>query len=444
MPSEIYLLKVGMTMTEGTVDEWYVEDGAWVSEGDDLYRLETEKVNMDVPAESDGVVKHLVPAGTECEPGDVVGWLYAHDEEIPAELPSGIKKNDIEVAEETEPDPADETKTSTFTGTTQSETRIKASPAARRLARERGVSLVGIEGSGPGGRITEKDVPEVAADRQRVAASPAARKLAAELDVELASIQGSGPRGRVVKEDVEAAASKSEATPSSTESTQVPIRGIRKTIAERMSESIHSSAQLTMDMEVSMDEAIKLRQGLLEEWQDAGPRVSYTDLVIVAVAKSLLKHPRVNSTLIDDTILEHSAAHIGIAVALPEGLIVPVLKSANTKSLREISIEASELGAKARDGSLSLDEVNDGTFTVTSLGMYGVDSFTPILNAPQTGILGVGRIYDGTSWIDEQPKRAQKMRLSLTWDHRVIDGAPAAEFLGEVCSYLAAPYRLLV
>ncbi|MDE0422040.1 MAG: dihydrolipoamide acetyltransferase family protein [Gammaproteobacteria bacterium] len=398
MPSEIYLVKVGMTMEEGTVEEWYVADGDRVEPGEMLYRLETEKVNLDVDAETSGTVKHLADAGTTCKPGDVVGFIYADDETIPEVLPTPKPRPDITVANDTVADD-----------------KPKEPPAAKpRRA---------------GGRI---------------AASPVARKLAGELGVDLADVTGTGPRGRITKEDVQAAADAANAPAGPQAGTSTPLRGMRRTIAERMHGSLRDTAQLTMDMEVTMDDAVKLRRDLLAEWEGDGIRVTYTDLVLAAATKALGQHPAMNSALQDDALVRFEAVHIGLAVALDEGLIVPVIKDAQAKSLKEIATVSAELASRARDGKLTLDDVEGGTFTVTSLGMYGVDTFTPILNPPQAGILGVGRIYDGFSWEGDTAVKAAKMRLSLTWDHRVLDGAPAAEFLAAVRDFLESPYRLLV
>ena len=218
---------------------------------------------------------------------------------------------------------------------------------------------------------------------------------------------------------------------------------MRKTIAERMAASLRESAQLTMDMEVAMDEAVKLRRSLIAEWAD-DVRVTYTDLVLLAATKALGKHPRMNAALLDDAIARFDAVHIGVAVALDEGLIVPVIHNAQAKGLKAIATASADLAKRAREGALTVDDVEGGTFTVTSLGMFGVDGFTPILNPPQAGILGVGRIYEGVAWDGDTPVKAARMRLSLTWDHRVLDGAPAAEFLATVRDYLQAPYRLLL
>ncbi|MCY4011694.1 MAG: dihydrolipoamide acetyltransferase family protein [Gammaproteobacteria bacterium] len=399
MPAEIYLVKVGMTMHEGTVEEWYVPDGERVEAGALLYRLETEKVNLDVDAETTGIVKHLVAEGTTLEPGDVVGYIYADDETIPDVLPAARRKRDIVAQDDAAVTPKAETK------------------------------------------------PVPARSGKRVAASPVARKLASELGIDLATVTGTGPRGRITKEDVQQAGE--QAATSSTPAGEptgesIPLRGMRKTIAERMHASLRDSAQLTMDMEVAMDDAVKLRQGLIAEWESEGIRATYTDLVIVAAARALTRHPAMNAALVGDSISRFEHVHVGIAVALAEGLIVPVIKDAGDKPLKQVAVESAELAKRARDGALSLTDVEGGTFTVTSLGMYGVDTFTPILNTPEAGILGVGRIYDGLRWDDDTPRKTAMMRLSLTWDHRVLDGAPAAEFLATVRAYLEAPFRLLV
>ena len=271
-----------------------------------------------------------------------------------------------------------------------------------------------------------------------------------ELGIDLATITGTGPRGRITKEDVQqaserpAASAPADAVPASPAAAErIPLRGMRKTIAERMYASLRDTAQLTMDMEVAMDEAVKLRRALIDEWQTDGVRATYTDLVIVAAARALKRHPAMNAALDGDAIARFEHVHVGVAVALDEGLIVPVIKDAGTKPLKQIAVESAALAGRARDGKLDLADVEGGTFTVTSLGMYGVDTFTPILNAPQAGILGVGRIYEGLRWDGDVPRKAAMMRLSLTWDHRVLDGAPAAEFLATVREYLETPFRLL-
>jgi pyruvate dehydrogenase E2 component (dihydrolipoamide acetyltransferase) len=219
---------------------------------------------------------------------------------------------------------------------------------------------------------------------------------------------------------------------------------MRRTIAARMHESLATMAQLTMNMDVAMDDAVRLRNQLVAEWQDQGLRITYTDLVIRAAAKALERHPLMNSVFGSQEMILRGTINVGMAVAVSDGLLVPVIHDANRLGMRELVATTSRLAAAARDGGLSVDDVQGGTFTVTALGMYGVDSFTPIVNAPQVGILGVNRIRDEVGWNGDTPVKQQRMTLSLTWDHRALDGAPAAAFLGAVRDLLEAPYRLLV
>ena len=453
MATEIYLVKVGMSMTEGVVDEWYIADGDRVEVGELLYRLETEKVNLDVDAEAAGIVKHVVAEGVTMEPGDVVGYIFADGEEIPADLGSASGSTGATTEEAASPAASAAPQASPEAQPQATGGRVFASPAARRLAGELGIDYTSLQGSGPGGRIVEADVQAAASQPQAGGpSSPMARKLARELGVDLATVTGTGPGGRITKDDVEAAAkapAPAAAQPSTPvvavgESSTVPVRGMRKTIAARMHESLMTMAQLTMDMDVCMDDAIKLRGQLIDEWADLGVKPSFTDLVIRAAAKALEKHPMMNASWGEKEITLHGAVNVGMAVSLDDGLIVPVVPNANLISVKDIAQTSSRLAAAARDGSLGVDDLQGGTFTVSALGMMGVDSFTPIINAPQAGILGVNRIRDDVAWDGDRPVKTQMMRLSLTWDHRVLDGAPAAAFLGEIKDLLEAPYRLLI
>jgi pyruvate dehydrogenase E2 component (dihydrolipoamide acetyltransferase) len=447
MPKEIYLVKVGMTMTEGMVSEWYIPDGASVRKGEMLYALETEKVNLDVDAETDGTVIHQADVGVMMEPGDVVGYIYAAGEAIPEGGPKVTPK--VSSAIQSEQVRVEVSEPVALAGVAK--VSVKSSPAARRLARELDVDLSVVKGSGPGGRITSEDVKAAEVGSQGnitpvfVRASPLVKRLAGEKGLDLGLIKGSGPGGRIVEADLanqDALARTEISAPS--ENKTLPVKGIRKVVASRMHASLQNSAQLTMDMEVVMEECVKLREQLIKEWEAQAIRPTFTDLVLKAVAKALPKHPRMNSVFGEDEITLLGEFHIGIAVALEEGLVVPVIRDVQTLSLKEIAIESARLASRAREGTLGLDDYAGGTFTISSLGMYGVDSFTPILNEPQTGILGVNRIFEGFDWEEDKPVKVRKMNLSLTWDHRVLDGAPAAGFLAEVQALLASPYRLLV
>jgi pyruvate/2-oxoglutarate dehydrogenase complex dihydrolipoamide acyltransferase (E2) component len=219
---------------------------------------------------------------------------------------------------------------------------------------------------------------------------------------------------------------------------------MRGVIARRMHESLHEMAQLTIGMEVAMDAATDLRRHLVAEWETEGVKVTYTDLVNRAAVKALALHPVLNASVGDDAIALHPGVHLGLAVALTGGLVVPVVRYADGLDLRTLAAEAARLAAAARDGTLGLDDMAGSTFTVTSLGASGVDFFTPIINAPNVAILGIGRIHDGVAWDGDRPLRRQVMTLSLTFDHRAVDGAPAAAFLASVRDFLEQPYRLLI
>lgn len=466
MPREIYLVKVGMTMTEGMVSEWFIADGAPVKKGEMLYSLETEKVNLDVDAEMDGIVKHTATAGEMMAPGDVVGYIFAADEDIPADF-AGVG---VASASDNQEPPAAEKATNEVavkqsvsdSTTSMSGGRLRASPAARRLAGELGVVIGEVTGSGPGGRIVEADVRASSAGgsgasasvanhpgspQTIVQASPLAKRIAAERGIDLSTVRGSGPAGRILQADLDRPEATSagmrpgKSGPSA--GMTIPIKGMRKTIAQRMHQSLQETAQLSMDMAAVMDDAVRLRGQLIKEWEgEAKP--TYTDLVIKATAKALVRHPMMNSRFDGAEIALLDEVHMGLAVAVPDGLLVPVIRNAHLLSLKEISIESARLASAARAGTLGLDDFAGGTFTVSALGMYGVNSFTPIINQPQSGIIGINQLYDGVAWEGENPVKTTQMNLSLTWDHRVLDGAPAAEFLASVVEFLSEPYRLLL
>lgn len=442
MPTEVLLVKAGMTMREGAVAEWHIPDGGEVKAGQPLYRMETEKISLEVEAEASGIVRHAVAAGKGVAPGALIAYILAPGEPVPAGAGVPAARAD---------------------GVAVMPEEVAASPAARRLAKENGVALASIRGTGPGGRITEEDVRTAAAavaapalvkgaPSREVAASPLARQLATHLGIDISSVKGTGPNGRVTREDVEAAQrgpkpslpAQPAAVGTHHPGERIPLRGMRKVIAERMHGSLQDMAQITIGMTVAMDEAVRLRSQLVDEWSPLGIRLSYTDLVIKAVAKALRDHPLLNATVGDGEIELLEEINIGMAVAVTDGLLVPVIRGADRLGLREIAAESTRLADAAREEKLGIDEMAGGTFSVTALGMAGVDFFTPIVNPPNVAILGVGRIHDGTAWDGDRPVKRQEMTVSLTIDHRAIDGAPGAEFLGAVRDLLEAPYRLLV
>ncbi|MGB6896854.1 MAG: dihydrolipoamide acetyltransferase family protein, partial [Dehalococcoidia bacterium] len=279
-------------------------------------------------------------------------------------------------------------------------------------------------------------------------ASLPARRLAEEHGLDLASVQGTGPGGRIGKKDVERAlvakSAPTAAAPAPRPGETLPFRGMRRTVAERMHQSLQTMAQLTITTQADVTEAVRLREQLVEEWEPEGIRPTYTDFVLRAVAKALPEHPRVNATLEDESIRLLSEVDVGLAVSLQEGLIAPVIYGADRLSLKQIARLGAELAEKARAGTLTVDEVTGGTFTVTSLGPYGVDTFTPIVNPPQTAILGVGRIKEVAAFEGDRAVPRKALDLSLSFDHRLLDGAQAAEFLSRVRQLLERPHLLLI
>ena len=364
--------------------------------------------------------------------------------------------------------------------------RILSSPNARRVAAEQGIDLASVTGTGPGGRITSEDVlaapapvphtepaqPETTTDpaepvpqidepaaQTAVAEAtqdrlvPFAARMAAErLGVNINDVRASGPDGRVSRTDVYNHARLQETKTKSFISSQstgvpgerIPLKGMRGIIAERMYTSLQEMAQLTLTMDVDMDRVIELRNQLKDIGSEEADIVpGYTDFVIAAVAQALRQHPEANSQIDGNDVVLLEQINVGMAVAVPDGLLVPVVQETDKLDLKEIAEETSRLAAAAREKKLTLSEMEGGTFSVTALGMFGVDAFTPVINPPNSGILGVGRIRDDVAWEGDLPVRVKRMTISLTWDHRVLDGAPAAEFAATIKKLLEQPLRLL-
>ena len=399
MAVEVVMPKFGLTMTEGTIQQWFKSEGDAIKTGEALFEVETEKVLYEVEAAADGTVAKL---------------LYAVEAVVGVGLPIAI------IAEAGE-------------DIAEIAARYAAAAAAPAAAAATATEPVPVAASAAPPAPKEK--------RGRVPVTPAARKLAKEHSIDLALMTGTGPRGRITREDVQkiidsgGQVAPSAAAPAAAE--DIPLRGMRKVIAERMHQSLQGSAQLTITTEVDVTQLIDRRQEVRQDFN-----ATYTDFIVQACAHALKQHPRMNASLEGNTIHLNNHIHVGLAVALDEGLIVPVVRDTDKKSRRDIAEEAKTLAEKARASQLKLEEVSGGTFTVSNLGMYGVDSFTPIINAPQSGILGVGRIVEKPVIYRGEVARRSMLVLSLTFDHRVIDGAPAGAFLQTVADLLAHGNRI--
>ena len=408
MAVEVVMPKFGLTMVEGTIQQWFKAAGEAIKAGEPLFEVETEKVLYQVEAPVAGTVAKLlypleavVPVGL---PIAVIAEAGENVAEVAARYGDGAPAAKAAVA----PAPAAASPAPAAASASGRREGAPVTPAARKLAEEHKIDLARLVGTGPGGRVTREDVQKV--------------------------IDAGGQAQAPVPVSVPSPAPATAPAPAAQ---ILPLRGMRKVIAERMHKSLQGSAQLTITTEVDVTELVDRRQAVQREFN-----ATYTDFIIQACAHALKQHPRMNAGLDGDAIHLQDHISVGVAVALDEGLIVPVIPHTDKKSLKEIAQEARSLAEKARAGKLALEEVSGGTFTVSNLGMYGVDGFTPILNTPQTGILGVGRIIEKPAIYHGEIAKRAMLVLSLTFDHRVIDGAPAGAFLQTVADLLAHGNRI--
>ena len=448
MAVELKMLQMDQTMTKGKIGKWLVKEGDTVTEGQPLLEIETDKVVHEQESPTDGVIAQiLAEEGTNVPVNALLAIIGAPGEEVER------VEADTKTEQQKPVEPAQPKATPSVTTTIEP----KASPAARQLAEKLAIDLTEVTASGPGGRILEGDVQRyidlrvpVPTEAARLKASPLARRLAKEHGVNLSSIAGSGPDGRVVRDDVLQAASAAPEisaveTPALQQATEViAMEGIRGIIAERMTLSVQTNASVTLHTEVDATAFVELRGMLNDKLQAREVSITYTDLLVKVVANALREHPRLNATLTDEGIHLLSEINIGVAVALEDGLVVPVVRDADKERLSEISTQVKSFAERARGNQLTPGELQGGTFTITNLGNFGIDAFTPIINPPESAILGVGRILKKPVVHDDEIVIRSMLTLSLTFDHRVVDGAPAAQFLQTVSGYIQDPYLLLV
>jgi pyruvate dehydrogenase E2 component (dihydrolipoamide acetyltransferase) len=415
MITKVVLAKLSPTMEEGTIVKWSKNEGDVIKVGDVLAEIETDKANMEMEALAAGVLrKILVPAGGKAPIGALIGVIADPNEDIGPWLAS---------AEPAAP-----------------------APAARPVAASVPVAPPVVAPAPP---------PAVAAEagEGRVKASPLARSMAAQHNIPLAAVTGSGPGGRIIKRDIEAwssapsaAAAPAAATrapaptaPAVTPGQEVPLSNMRKTIARRLAESKFSAPHYYVTVEIDMDAAVRAR----EELAASEVKVSYNDLVVKACAKALTRFPLVNASWGGDKILTHADVNVGVAVALPDGLLTPVVRNADRKTVGDIAREIKDLAGRARDKKLKPEEYIGSTFTVSNLGMYDVTEFTAIINPPDSAILAVGAVRKVPVVAGDEVRPGHRMKVTLSSDHRVIDGALSAQFLAEVRRLLEHPLLLL-
>lgn len=474
MAEIIIMPKLGFNMNEGKLVQWYKSEGEEITKGEPLFSVETDKTNMDIEATSDGVVKKLlIEEGDQIPVTLPIAVIGSADEDVSAAVADakaqlaagGADVSDVDeaaaVAEQAEA-PA-EAKTPAAAPKT-ADGVIKITPRARRVAAENDLAVedLAIEGTGWQGGICEKDILEYLASN-KVKATPVAAAMAKAEGIDLADIKGSGVNGKIMKEDVEkviAAAKKAvaaaedqahagagEITPDGKEiGEKVPYAGVRKVIGDRLAESKFTAPHLYFTQKVNMEDVLALRKKV-NEVQDK--KTSVTDFIAKAVIMTLKKYPEMNSSLVGETIERYKSINLGIAVASPTGLIVPNIKNSQDMSVVEISKASTPLFDKARAGKLAVDEYAGGTFTISNLGMFGIENFTAIINPPEVGILSISSTKDepfvvtkedGTKKIQIKPM----MNIQLTVDHRIIDGLLAAQFVTNVKNLLENPISLMV
>jgi pyruvate dehydrogenase E2 component (dihydrolipoamide acetyltransferase) len=415
MAAEITVPRLGMAVADATIIEWKVKEGEQVEENQVVVVIETEKLRYDVETPAGGFIHILLQEGEMAPVGKLIAVIAESKEELETLQKAPVEEAVTQAAEVKVPEAAEAPKAETAppiqAAPGRGEERIKISPVARKMAEEHVIDITKVTGTGPGGRITREDIEKAVATKE------AAPKEAAV------------PTGVTGIKKVK---------------TTVPVRGMRRAIAEHMHRSLSISAQLTAMGEIDMTQLVKLRKDLVDQENTIGAKITYTDLFVLATARALQDHPIINSSLIDDEIKIWEDINIGVAVALDEGLIVPVVRNANKKSLKDISQSVRTLAEKAREGKLTPDEVTGGTFTISNLGAVGAGYRfeTVIINQPESAILGTGAITDRAVVRDGQIVIRSIMTYYFTYDHRVIDGAVAAKFMANVIKVLENPELL--
>ncbi|AAP09730.1 MULTISPECIES: dihydrolipoamide acetyltransferase family protein [Bacillus] len=399
MAVEVVMPKLGMAMKEGIITNWNIKAGDNVAKGELIASINSEKIETEIEAPADGTVLDIAVSEDEgVPPGTVICYIGKPNEKVEMQESTHVveeKTFNIEVQNVQNQEP---------NGKEVAKQRIKISPVAKKIAKSENLGIKVLVGTGPGGRITKADV--------------------------LKALEVRGIVPEISEQE---------------ESNVIPVTGMRKAIANRMHASLQNSAQLTLTMKVDVTDLVALHKEIAKVVQKRyDNKLTITDFVSRAAVLALGEHKEMNSAYIDDAIHQFEHVHLGMAVALEKGLIVPAIRFANNLSLVELSKEIKNVAQKARAGSLSSDDMHGTTFTISNLGSFGIEYFTPVLNTPETGILGIGAIEHVPVYKGKKLKKGSMLPLSLTFDHRVLDGAPAAAFLRTIKHYLEEPITILL
>ena len=457
MATSIVMPQMGYDMHEGKVVRWLKKEGEEVTRGEVIAEIETDKATVEYEAYTGGVMAKIVAEeGIAIPVGGLIAVMTAPGEAIPEDI---LTDAAIALAADS-PAPA-ATAVQALEGpisaaVAPADTKeVRASPLARRLAKERGFDLATITGTGPGGRITEADIPEqgtavapaaLASSNGYIKASPLAKRLARERGIDLATLTGTGPGGRVIEADVPehaVPAAAESVAPATLVSENVELSRMRQAIARVTSDSKRDAPHFYVALDVDMTKAMSFRRDLNDEL-DAENRVSVNDLIVKASAIAIGRHPKFNSFFRDDHLQMNAAINVGIAIALESGLIVPGVNGCESKSLVEIAAASRDLVSRANSGTLRNDEYSGTTFSVSNLGAFDIESFTAIIFPPHAAILAVGTVKEQPVVRDGELAIAQIMKATLSTDHRVADGAEAAQFLVEIKKLLQNPISLVI
>jgi pyruvate dehydrogenase E2 component (dihydrolipoamide acetyltransferase) len=442
MAEVIRMPRMSDTMEEGNIVSWLKEEGEEVEAGETLAEVETDKATMELDSYFDGVLLHIAVKEGPVPINDVIAVIGEEGEDWKAAIEQSASENggadeSSDTDQEEEAPVEEEKNTSPATATSASDSsdsdkRIKASPLARSMAKEANIDLAQVNGSGDGGRIVKKDIEEAIEQQQAAPAPQPAPAAAPEALAAPPAPQQEAPAAKVPEFSISASGDNYE---------DQPISQMRKTIARRLGESKFSAPHFYLTVEINMDNAIKVRKRLNEV---APTKISFNDLVLKACAVALRQHPAINSSWLGDKIRKNKDVNVGVAVAVDEGLLVPVIRFADMKSLSQINTEVKTLAGKAKNRKLSTEEMQGNTFTISNLGMFGIEEFTAIINPPDSCILAVGGIIQKPIVKDGELAVGNMMKVTLSCDHRVVDGATGAAFLNTVKDILEDPIRILV
>ncbi len=412
MSTEIIVPKLGLTMKEAKLVKWLIDAGKTVAAEEAVAVIETDKVSFEIVAPANGMIHPVSVSDTMVLVAQVIGYVAADEVELAAlqkEQPAGAEASSGQSKDTVEKTAVP----ATDTAAPKTGNRIIASPLARRMARENSLELADIVGTGPGGRIVEVDIQHALAAPPQTAPAP---------EVKASAVVESGML---------------------TVAEEIPIQGIRKIISKNMHMSLQTQAQLTLQTDASAKGMQGLRKQINSILDSKETKISFNAIIVKAVAQALRKHPNINASVDEEVVKVWKQIHVGVAMDLGKGLIVPKIRNADTKSITVIATELGQLVDQAKNNALSPDDFQEGTFTITNLGAWGVDYFTPIVNIPESAILGLGRIVE-KPWVENgEVVVDSRIGLSLTFDHRIIDGALGAMFLKDLTRMLEEPMLML-